>query len=91
MSLEKQKEQGQKGIKHQNTQRGSFKQKTDKDFTLLGLTTSKSSQLISLKGKPSSFRSRERMDIAIRNPQDFSKSYNRKQIPTMDDETKKNM
>ena len=56
--------------KHQNNQGDSFKQKTPQDFTLLGLTTNRSSQLLSVKGKPISFKSRAKgtVDITIRNP-----------------------
>ena len=60
--------------KHQNNQGDSFKQKTPEDFSLLGLTTNRVSQLLSVKGKPISFKSRAKgtVDITIRNPQEFS-------------------
>ena len=43
--------------KHKKNQADSFKQKTPEDFTLLGLTTNRNSQLLSVKGKPISFKS----------------------------------
>ena len=60
--------------KHQNNQKDSFKKKSPDDFSLLGLTTNRNSQLISVKGKPISFKSRAKgtVDITIRNPQEFS-------------------
>ena len=60
--------------KHQNNQADSFKQKIPENFTLLGLTTNRNSQLLSVKGKPISFKSRSKgtVDITIRNPKEFS-------------------
>ena len=60
--------------KHQNTEKDSFKQKTPDDFSLLGLITNRSTQLLSVKGKPISFKSRAKgaVDITIRNPQELS-------------------
>ena len=48
--------------------------KSPDDFSLLGLTTNRNSQLLSVKGKPISFKSRAKgtVDITIRNPQEFS-------------------
>ena len=55
---------------HQNDDKDSFKPKTKDDFSLLGLTTNRSTQLLLVKGKPISFKSRSRIvvDITIRNP-----------------------
>ena len=49
--------------------------KSSDDFSLLGLTTNRSSQLMSVKGKPISFKSRSKgaVDITIRNPQELSR------------------
>ncbi len=60
---------------HQNEGKDSFQPKTKDDFSLLGLTTNRTSQLISVKGKPISFKSRSkgRVDITIRNPQKFTR------------------
>ena len=60
--------------KHQNSQEDYFKKKSPDDFSLLGLTTNRNSQLLSVKGKPISFKSRAKgtVDITIRNPQEFS-------------------
>ena len=44
--------------KHQNDQEDSFKKKPPDDFSLLGLTTNRNSQLLFFKGKPISFKSR---------------------------------
>ena len=59
---------------HQNSQKDSFKKKSPDDFSLLGLTTNRNSQLLYVKGKPISFKSRAKgtLDITIRNPQEFS-------------------
>ena len=53
----------------------SFKAKSGDDFSLLGLTTNRSSQLISVKRKPISLKSKSKgaVDIIIRNPQEFSR------------------
>ena len=60
---------------HQNEGEDSFQPKTKDDFSLLGLTTNRTSQLMSVKGKPISFKSRSKgaVDITIRNPQEFTK------------------
>ena len=60
---------------HQNEGKDSFQPKTKDDFSLLGLTTNRASQLMSVKGKPISFKSRSKgaVDITIRNPQEFTK------------------
>ena len=42
---------------HQNQGKDSFQLKTKDDFSLLGLTTNRISQLMSVKGKPISFKS----------------------------------
>ena len=42
--------------KHQNNQEDFFKQKSPEDFSLFGLTTNRNSQLLSVKGKPISFK-----------------------------------
>ena len=59
---------------HQNDEKDSFRPKTKDDISLLGLTTNRSIQLLLVKGKPISFKSRSRsaIDITIRNPQEFS-------------------
>ena len=55
---------------HQNEGKDSFQPKTKDDFSLLGLTTNRTTHLMSVKGKPISFKSRSKgaMDITIRNP-----------------------
>ena len=55
---------------HQNEGKDSFQPKTKDDFLLLGLTTNRISQLMSVKGSPISFKSRSKgaVDITIRNP-----------------------
>jgi len=60
---------------HWDEEEDSFKGKSDDDFSLLGLTTNRSSQLISVKGKLISFKSRSKgtVDIMIRNPEEFSR------------------
>ena len=60
---------------HQNEGKDSFQPKTKDDFSLLGLTTNRTLQLMSVKGKPISFKSRSKgaVDITIRNPQEFTK------------------
>ena len=52
---------------HQDDGEDSFKAKSSDDFSLLGLTTNQSSQLMSVKGKPISFKSRSKgaVDITI--------------------------
>ena len=64
--------------KHQNYDKDSFRPKTKDDFYLLGLTTNRTTQLLSVKGKPISFKSRSRsaVDITIQNPQEFSNFLN---------------
>ena len=44
--------------KHQNKQEESFKKRSPADFSLLGLTTNRNSQLLFVKDKPVSFKSR---------------------------------
>ena len=51
--------------RHQNNQKDSFKQKTSDDFSLLGPTTNRSSQLLSVKGKPILFKSRARAQCIL--------------------------
>ena len=60
---------------HQNEGKDSFQPKTKDDFSLLGLTTNRTTQLISVKGKPISFKSRSKgaVDTTIKNPQEFTK------------------
>ena len=43
---------------HQNEGKDSFQPKTKDDFSLLGLTTNRTTHLMSVKGKPISFKSR---------------------------------
>ena len=50
---------------HQNDEKDSFRPKTKDDFLLLGLSTNRSTQLLSVKGKPISFKSRSRSAIDI--------------------------
>ena len=49
--------------------------KSSDDFSLLGLATNRSSQLMSVKGKPISFKTRSKgaVDITIRNPEELSR------------------
>ena len=60
---------------HQNEGKDSFQSKTKDDFSLLGLTTNRTTHLMSVKGKPISFKSRSKgaVDITILNPQEFSR------------------
>ena len=60
---------------NQNEGKDSFQPKTKDDFSLLGLTTNRTSQLMSVKGKPISFKTRSKgaVDITIINPQEFTK------------------
>ena len=60
---------------HQDDVEDSFKAKSCDDFSLLGLNTNNSSQLMSVKGKPISFKSRSKdaVVITIRNPEEFSR------------------
>ena len=59
---------------HQNNQADSFKQKAPENFTLFDLITNRKGQLLSVKGKPISFKSRSKgtVDIKISNPKEFS-------------------
>ena len=59
---------------HHNQGEDSFQRKTKDDFSLLGLTTNRISQLMSVKGKSISFKSQSKgaVDITIRNPQEFT-------------------
>ena len=52
---------------HQNEGKDSFQPKTKDDFSLLGLTTNRTTHLMSVKGKPISFKSRSKgaVDITI--------------------------
>ena len=50
--LQEIKKKRKKVNKHQNNQADSFNQKTLEDFTLLGLTTNRISQLLSVKVSP---------------------------------------
>ena len=52
---------------HQNEGTDSFQSKTKDDFSLLGLTTNRTTHLMSVKGKPISFKSRSKgaVDITI--------------------------
>ena len=43
---------------HQDDGKDSFKAKSSNDFSLLGLNTNQTTQLMSVKGKPISFKSR---------------------------------
>ena len=60
---------------HQNEGKDSFQLKTKDDFSLLGLTTNRTTYLMSVKGKPILFklRSKGAVDITIQNPQEFSR------------------
>ena len=60
---------------HQDDGADAFKAKSCDDFSLLGLITNRSTQLMSVKGKPISFKSRSKgaVDITIRNPEEFSR------------------
>ena len=61
-----------------NIKEDSFKKKSPKDFSILGLVVDRDTQQMSVKGKPISFKSRAKgsIDITIRNPQEFSNFLN---------------
>ena len=63
-----------KNNQHQNNRESAFRQKSPNDFPLLGLTTERDDELLTVKGKPISFKSRSKgtIDITIRNPQEFT-------------------
>ena len=71
---DKKKNQNQNN-QHQDDGEDAFKVKSSDDFSLLELTTNRSSQLMSVKGKPISFKSISKgaVDITIRNPEEFSR------------------
>ena len=52
---------------YQNEGKDSFQSKMEDDFSLLGLTTNRTTHLMSVKGKPISFKSRSKgaVDITI--------------------------
>ena len=50
---------------HQDDGADTIKAKSSDDFSLLGLTTNWSSQLMSVKGKPVSFKSRSKGAVGI--------------------------
>ena len=60
---------------HQDDGKDSFKANTSDDSSLLEFTTNRTIQLISVKGKPISFklRSKGAVDITFQNPQEFSR------------------
>ena len=60
---------------NQDDGKDSFKAKSSDYFSPLGLTTNRLSQLMSVKGKPITFKSRSKgaMDINIQNPEEFSR------------------
>ena len=60
---------------HQNEGKDSFQPKTKEDISQLGLTTNRTTQLMSVKGKPISFKSRSKgaVDITIRNLRETTK------------------
>ena len=72
--LEEIKRTRSRNNKHQNDQEDSFKTKSPDDFSLLGLITRRSDQIMAVKGKPISLNSRSKgaVDVTIRNPEEFS-------------------
>ena len=50
---------------HQNKGKDSFQPRIKDDFSLLGLTTNRNTHLLSVKGKPISFKSRSKSAVDI--------------------------
>ena len=76
--LEEIKKSRSRNNAHQNDKKDAFQAKTSDDFSLLGLITRRSTQLMSVKGKPISLKSRSKgaIDVTIRNPEEFSSFLN---------------